>query len=162
MGLPFSQQSKNPVKHKSIELALLENFDKPKIIARAPIATAVEQLEPRKEIAKFLQSQYQPTLQNIERQQTPRQAISEKTHVHLAKALKAIIVMHTSEIDFKARKLLGLQNCKARRREISCPPLLPITIVMQLIEVLGSKHCPIDKILQNGQVIALYNFRVVE
>ncbi|KAA6384494.1 MAG: hypothetical protein EZS28_019974, partial [Streblomastix strix] len=162
MGLPFSKQSTIPVKHKPVELALPENFDKPKINARTPTATAVEQQDPRKEIGKFLQSQYQLTLQDIERQLTPGQSISEKTQAHLAKALTAITVMRTSEIDFRARKLSRLQNFEARRRDIQCPPLLSITTVMQPIEVLDSKRCPIDKILQSEQTLALNNFPIDE
>ncbi|KAA6330004.1 MAG: hypothetical protein EZS28_053548, partial [Streblomastix strix] len=66
------------------------------------------------------------------------------------------------EIDFWATNILDEQNGEARRREIQCPSLLPVTSVSVPDEVLDAKRSPIDKILQSEQALALYNFRIGE
>ncbi|KAA6378124.1 MAG: hypothetical protein EZS28_026348, partial [Streblomastix strix] len=58
--------------------------------------------------------------------------------------------------------ILDEQNGEARRREIQCPSLLPITSILLPNEVLDSKRSLIDKILQCQQALALYNFRIGE
>ncbi|KAA6390572.1 MAG: hypothetical protein EZS28_013904 [Streblomastix strix] len=114
------------------------------------------------EIGKFLQAELQPTLQDIERQLTPRQAISERTQMVMAKVSEAMTGVQANEIDFWATNILDEQNGEARRREIRCPSLLHVTSVSVPDEVLDAKRSPIDKILQSDQALALYNFRLGE
>ncbi|KAA6358612.1 MAG: hypothetical protein EZS28_045861, partial [Streblomastix strix] len=68
--------------------------------------------------------------------------------------------VQVNEIDFWATNILDEQNGEARRREIQCPSLLPVTSVPVPDEVLDAKRSPIDKILQNEQALALYIFRI--
>ncbi|KAA6383878.1 MAG: hypothetical protein EZS28_020595, partial [Streblomastix strix] len=121
--------SKNSIKPEPTELGLFVNFDTPKFTTKTPVATAVEQLEKGDEIGKFLQSELQPTLQDIERQLTPGQAVSGRTQTPMANVLEAMTGVQASEIDFWATNILDEQNGEARRREIQCPSLLPITSV---------------------------------
>ncbi|KAA6358766.1 MAG: hypothetical protein EZS28_045709, partial [Streblomastix strix] len=81
------------------------------------------------EIWKFLQSELQPTLQDVERQLNPRRAVSERTQMLMAKVLEALTGVQASEIDFWAKNILDEQNGEARRREIQCLSLLHITSV---------------------------------
>ncbi|KAA6394264.1 MAG: hypothetical protein EZS28_010208 [Streblomastix strix] len=114
------------------------------------------------EIGKFLQAKLQPTLQDIERQLTPRQAVSERTQTLMVKVLEAKTSVQANEIDFWATNILDERNGEARRREIQCPSLLPVTLVPFPDEVLKAKRCSIDKNLQSEQALALYNFRIGE
>ncbi|KAA6371108.1 MAG: hypothetical protein EZS28_033366 [Streblomastix strix] len=68
--------------------------------------------------------------------------------------------VQASEIDFWATNILDEQNGEARRREIQCLSLLPVTSVLVPDNVLDAKRSPIDKILQSEQALALYNFRI--
>ncbi|KAA6382907.1 MAG: hypothetical protein EZS28_021568 [Streblomastix strix] len=154
--------SKNSVKPEPSEPGLFVNFDPPKFTTWTPITTTVEQPELGDEIGKFLQSEQHPTLQDIERQYTPRQAVSERTQALMAKVLEAMTGVQASEIDFWATNILDEQNGEARRREIQYPSLLPITSVPVPDEVLDSKLSPTNKILLSEQVLALYNFRIGE
>ncbi|KAA6364297.1 MAG: hypothetical protein EZS28_040177 [Streblomastix strix] len=154
--------SKNSIKPELSERGLFVNFDTPKFTTKTSVATAVKQPEMGYEIGKFLQSELQPTLQDIERQPTPRQAVSERTQTLMAKVLEAMTGVQASEIDFWATNILDKQNEEARRRELQCPSLLPITSVPVPDDVLESKYSPIDKILQNEQALTLYNFRIGE
>ncbi|KAA6359601.1 MAG: hypothetical protein EZS28_044872, partial [Streblomastix strix] len=158
----FSKMSKNSIKPEPSEPGLFVNFETPKFTTKTPVATAVEQPEMGVEIGKFLQAELQPTLQDIERQLTPRQAVSERTQMVMAKVLEAMTGVQANEIDFWATNILDEQNGEARRREIQCPSLLPVTSVPVPDEVLDAKRSPIDKILQSEQALALYNFRIGE
>ncbi|KAA6367162.1 MAG: hypothetical protein EZS28_037310, partial [Streblomastix strix] len=144
--------SKNSIKPEPSEPGLFVNFDPPKFTVRTPVTTTVEQLELGDKIGKFLQSEQQQTLQDIERQLIPMQAVSERTQALMAKVLQAMTGVQASEIDFLTTNILDEQNGEARRREIQCPQLLPITSVPVQDEVLDSKRSPIDKILQSEQV----------
>ncbi|KAA6359399.1 MAG: hypothetical protein EZS28_045074, partial [Streblomastix strix] len=137
---------------------LFVNFDTPKFTTKTPVATAVEQQEMGDEIGKFLQSELQPTLQDIERQLTLRQTVSERTQLLMAKVLEAMTGVQASEIDLWATNILDKKNGEARRREIQCPSLLPVTSVPVPDEVLDLKRCLIDKILQSMQALTLHNF----
>ncbi|KAA6370093.1 MAG: hypothetical protein EZS28_034379 [Streblomastix strix] len=154
--------SKNSIKPEQSEPGLFVNFETPKFTTKTPVATAVEQPEMGDVIGKFLQAVLQPTLQDIERQLTPRQAISERTQMVMTKVLEALTGVQANEIDFWATNILDEQNGEARRREIQCPSLLPVTSVPVPDEVLDAKRSPIDKILQSEQALALYNFRIGE
>ncbi|KAA6400874.1 MAG: hypothetical protein EZS28_003595, partial [Streblomastix strix] len=77
--------SKNSIKPEPSEPGLLVNFDQPTFTARTPVTTTVEQQELGDEIGKFLQSEQQPTLHNIERHLTPRQAVSERIQALMTK-----------------------------------------------------------------------------
>ncbi|KAA6389520.1 MAG: hypothetical protein EZS28_014952, partial [Streblomastix strix] len=112
------------------------------------------------EIRKFLQAELQPMLQDIERQLTPMQAFNERTQTLMAKVLEVMTGVQASKIDFWATNFLEEQNGEARRLEIQCPSLLPITSVPVPDEVLDSKRSPIDKILQSEQALALFNSRI--
>ncbi|KAA6371701.1 MAG: hypothetical protein EZS28_032773 [Streblomastix strix] len=158
----FQKLSINSVKLVSSEQGLFMNFNTPMITARTPVTTTVEQPELVDQIGKFLQSEQQSTLKNIERQLTTRQTVSERTQILLTKVLEAMSSLQTSEINFRTTNIFDQQNGEARRREIQCPSQLPITSVPVLDEVLDSKLCPIDKILQRGQALSLYNFRIGE
>ncbi|KAA6389246.1 MAG: hypothetical protein EZS28_015227 [Streblomastix strix] len=136
--------SKNSIKPEPSEPGLFVNFDSPKFTTKTPVATAIEKPEMGDEIGKFLQSELQPTLQDIERQLTPRQAVSERTQMLMAKVSEAMTGVQASEIDFWATNILDEQNGEARRREIQCPSLLAITTV------------------HSEQALALYNFRICE
>ncbi|KAA6363826.1 MAG: hypothetical protein EZS28_040647 [Streblomastix strix] len=76
----------------------------------------------------------------------------------MAKVLEAITGVQANEIDFWATNILDEQNGVARRSEIQCPSLLPITSVPEPDEVLNTKRSPNDKILQSEQALALNNF----
>ncbi|KAA6369964.1 MAG: hypothetical protein EZS28_034509 [Streblomastix strix] len=154
--------SKNSIKPEPSEPGLFVNFDTPKFTTKIPVATAVEQPEMVDEIGKFLQAELQPTLQDIERQLTPRQAVSERTQMVMAKVLEAMTGVQANEIDFWATNILDEQNGEARRREIQCPSLLPVTSTPVPDEVLDAKRSPIDKILQKERAPAPYNFRIGE
>ncbi|KAA6381191.1 MAG: hypothetical protein EZS28_023283 [Streblomastix strix] len=154
--------SKNSIKPEPSEPGLFVNFETPKFATETPVVTAVEQPEMGDEIGKFLQAELQPTLQDIERQLTPRQAISERTQMVMTKVLEAMTGVQANEIDFWATNILDEQNGEARRREIQCPSLLPVTSVPVPDEVLDAKRSPINKILQSEQALALYNFRIGE
>ncbi|KAA6377271.1 MAG: hypothetical protein EZS28_027201 [Streblomastix strix] len=154
--------SKNSIKPELSESGLFVNFDTPKFTTKTPVATAVEQPEMGDEIGKFLQAELQPTLQDIERQLTPKLAISERTQMLLAKVLEAMTGVQANEIDFRATNILDEQNGEARRREMQCPLPLPVTSVPVPDEVLDAKRSSIDKILQIEQELALYNFRIGE
>ncbi|KAA6399184.1 MAG: hypothetical protein EZS28_005291 [Streblomastix strix] len=158
----FSKMSKNSIKPEPSEPGLFVNFETPKFITKTPVASAVEQSEMGDEIEKFLQAELQPTLQDIERQLTPRQAVSERTQMVMAKVLEAMTGVQVNEIDFWAMNILNEQNGEARRREIQYPSLQPVTSVPVPDEVLDAKRSPIDKILQRKQALALYNFRIGE
>jgi hypothetical protein len=80
----------------------------------------------------------------------------------MAKVLEAMTSVQANEIDFWATNILDEQNGEARRREIQCPSLLPVTSVPVPDEVLDTKRSPIDKILQSEQTLALYNFLIGE
>ncbi|KAA6401802.1 MAG: hypothetical protein EZS28_002676 [Streblomastix strix] len=92
--------SKNSIKPEPSEPGLFVNFDAPKFTTKTPVGTAVEQPEIGDEIGKFLQAELQPTLQDIERQLTPRQAVSERTQMVMAKVLEAMTGVQANEIDF--------------------------------------------------------------
>ncbi|KAA6371488.1 MAG: hypothetical protein EZS28_032984, partial [Streblomastix strix] len=81
------------------------------------------------EIGKFHQSELQPTLQDIERQLTTRQTVSERTQTLMAKVLEAITGVQASEIDFWRTNILNEQNFESQRREIQYPSLLTIISV---------------------------------
>ncbi|KAA6396870.1 MAG: hypothetical protein EZS28_007601 [Streblomastix strix] len=162
MEWPFSEMSRNSIKPEPSEPGQFVNFETPEFTAKTPVTTAIEQPEIRDNIRKFLQSELQPTLQDIERQLTSRQAVSERTQTLIAKVLKAMTCAQASGIDFWATKILDEQNGEAEIREIQCPSLLLITSVPVTNEVLDSKRSPIDKILQNEQGLALYSFRICE
>ncbi|KAA6388652.1 MAG: hypothetical protein EZS28_015824 [Streblomastix strix] len=134
----FQKISKNSIKPEPSEPELFVNFDTPKFTTKTPVTSAVEQSEMGDKIWMFLQAKLQPTLQDIERQLTSRQAVSEWTQMLMAK------------------------NGEARRKEIQCPSLLPVTSVPVPDEVLDVKRSPIDKILQSEQARVLYNFRISE
>ncbi|KAA6390378.1 MAG: hypothetical protein EZS28_014096 [Streblomastix strix] len=70
--------------------------------------------------------------------------------------------VQSNEIDFWATNILDEQNGGARRREIQCPSLQPVTSVLVPDVVLDAKRSPIDKILQSKQALALYNFKIGE
>ncbi|KAA6382212.1 MAG: hypothetical protein EZS28_022263 [Streblomastix strix] len=89
-------------------------------------------------------------------------AVSERTQAFLAKVLEGMTSVQPSEIDFWAMNILDEQNGEARRREMQCPSLLPITLVPIPDQVLDSKRTMIDKILQSEQAQALCNFRIGE
>ncbi|KAA6389601.1 MAG: hypothetical protein EZS28_014870 [Streblomastix strix] len=152
----------NSIKPEPSEPGLFVNFDPPKFVAKAPVATAFEQPEMGVEIVKFLQAELQPTLQDIERQLTPRQAVSGRTQTLMAKVLEAMTGVQANEIDFCATNILDERNGEARRREIQCPSLLPVTSLPVPDEELDAKLSPIDKILQSEQALALHNFRIGE
>ncbi|KAA6344958.1 MAG: hypothetical protein EZS28_052201, partial [Streblomastix strix] len=154
--------SKNSIKPEPSEPGLFVNFDTPKFTTKTPVATAVQRPEMGDEIGKFLQSELQPMLQDIERQLMSKQAVNERMQTLTAKVLEMMTGVQASEIDFWATNILDEQNGEARRREIQCPSLLPITSVPVPDEVLDSKRSPIDKILQSEQALALYNFRIGE
>ncbi|KAA6397176.1 MAG: hypothetical protein EZS28_007294, partial [Streblomastix strix] len=80
----------------------------------------------------------------------------------MAKVLEAMTGVQANEIDFWAKNILDEQNGEARRREMHCLSLLPVTSVSVPDEVLDAKRSPIDKILQSEQALALYNFRIGE
>ncbi|KAA6355021.1 MAG: hypothetical protein EZS28_049452, partial [Streblomastix strix] len=75
----FSKMSKNLIKPEPPELVLFVNFDPQKLNARIPVLTKVDQLESGDEVWKFLQSEQQPKLYDIERQLTPKQAFNGRT-----------------------------------------------------------------------------------
>ncbi|KAA6380700.1 MAG: hypothetical protein EZS28_023774 [Streblomastix strix] len=161
-GGQFQKMSKNSIKLEPSEPGLFENFDPPKFTTKTPVTTINEQLEMGDEIGKFLQSELQPTLKDIERQLTIRQAVSERTQALMAKVLQAMIGVQASQIDFWATNILDEQNSKARRYEIQCPSLLRITLVPVPDEILDSKCSPIDKILQIEHALALFNLKIGE
>ncbi|KAA6383114.1 MAG: hypothetical protein EZS28_021355, partial [Streblomastix strix] len=154
--------SKNSIKPEPSEQGLFVNFDTPKLTTKTPVATAVEQTEMGDEIGKFLQVSLQPTLQDIKRQLTLKQAVSEKTQTLMAKVLVAMTGVQMKEIDFWDTNIPDQQNGEARRREIQCPSLLPAKSVPVPDEVLDAERSPIDQILQSEQALALYNFRIDE
>ncbi|KAA6344326.1 MAG: hypothetical protein EZS28_052248, partial [Streblomastix strix] len=154
--------SKNSIKPEPSEPGLFVNFDTPKLTTKTSITTVNEQQEIGDEIGKFLQSELQPTLQDIERQLTPRQAVYERMQTLMAKVLEAMTGVQANEIDFWATNILDEQNGEAQKKEIQCPSLLPITSVPVPDEVLDAKRSPIDKILQSEQALALHNFRIGE
>ncbi|KAA6376168.1 MAG: hypothetical protein EZS28_028304 [Streblomastix strix] len=131
--------SKNSIKPEPSEPGLFVKYDTPKFITKTPVAIAVEQQEMRDEIGKFLQSELQPKLQNIERQITPRQAVCERTLTLMARVLEAMTGVQANEIDFQATNIPDEQIGEARRREIQCPSLLPITSVPVPDEILDSR-----------------------
>ncbi|KAA6381706.1 MAG: hypothetical protein EZS28_022768 [Streblomastix strix] len=61
--------SKNSIKPEPLQPLLFANFDTPKFTAMTPATTISEVPEMADEIGKFLQSELQQTLQDIERQQ---------------------------------------------------------------------------------------------
>ncbi|KAA6386595.1 MAG: hypothetical protein EZS28_017877 [Streblomastix strix] len=154
--------SKNQVKPKSSDLALFVNFDASKFTTKTPVATTVEQQEPKDEIGKFLLSEKQPMLQDIERQLTPRQSVSERTQSVVPNVSQAITGIHISDIDFWAMNILVERNGMASRKEKQCPSILSVTSVPQPNKVLDSIRCQIDKILLSQQALALYNFKIGE
>ncbi|KAA6393829.1 MAG: hypothetical protein EZS28_010642 [Streblomastix strix] len=154
--------SKNLIKSEPSESGLFVNFDTPKFTTKTPVATAVEQQEMGDEIRKFLQSKLQPTQQNIVRQLTPRQEVSERRQMLMAKVLEAMTGVQASEIVFWATNILDEQNGEAQRREIRCQSLLSVTSVPVPDEVQDAKRSQIDKIQQSVQALALYNFRIGE
>ncbi|KAA6392914.1 MAG: hypothetical protein EZS28_011562 [Streblomastix strix] len=154
--------SKNSIKPEPSEPRLFVNFGPPKFTARTPVTIISEQPEMGDQIGKFIQLELQPTLQDIERQLTPRQAISEGPQTLMTKVLQAMTGAQTSEINFWATNILDEQNCEAHRREIQCLSLLSITSITVQDEILDSKRSSIDKILQSEQALALYNIRISE
>ncbi|KAA6394614.1 MAG: hypothetical protein EZS28_009861 [Streblomastix strix] len=70
---------KNPVKPGRIEPGLFRNFVTPKFTTKTYTTTITEQFNAEDEIGKFLQTEHQPILQDIEHQLTPRPVVSEKT-----------------------------------------------------------------------------------
>ncbi|KAA6396343.1 MAG: hypothetical protein EZS28_008128 [Streblomastix strix] len=92
--------SNNLVKSESSEPGLFVNSDTPKFSARTPITTTVEHQEPGDDYKKFLKSEHQLMLRDIEHQLTPRRADSERMQTIMAKMLDAVMGMHTSKIDF--------------------------------------------------------------
>ncbi|KAA6403173.1 MAG: hypothetical protein EZS28_001299 [Streblomastix strix] len=70
--------------------------------------------------------------------------------------------VQASEIEFWATNILDEMRGEARKMEIQCPSLLPVTSVPVPDEVLDSKRSLIDKILQSQQALALYNFGISE
>ncbi|KAA6399950.1 MAG: hypothetical protein EZS28_004522 [Streblomastix strix] len=162
LGSHFQKMSKNSIKSEQSEPRLFVNIDPPKFTTWIHVATAVEQPEMGDEIGKFHQSELQPKLQDIERQLTLRQTVSERTQMLMQKVLEVMTGAQANEIDFWATNILGEQNGEARRRQIQCPSLLHITSELISDEVLDSKCSPIYKLLPNEQVLALYNFRIGE
>ncbi|KAA6384098.1 MAG: hypothetical protein EZS28_020375 [Streblomastix strix] len=75
----YQNLSNNSVKPEPSELGLFGNLDTPKFTTKTPIMTAIEQTSSGDYNEKFLQTEHQPPLQEIERQPTPRQAVSERT-----------------------------------------------------------------------------------
>ncbi|KAA6359599.1 MAG: hypothetical protein EZS28_044875, partial [Streblomastix strix] len=129
---------------------------------KTPVTTAIDQPGMGGQICKFFQFELQPTLQDIERQLTPRQVVSERAQALIAKVLEAMTGVQASEIDFWATNILDEQNGEALRRQIQCLSQLLITSVSIPDEVLDAKRSPIDKILQSEQALALYNFKIGE
>ncbi|KAA6380049.1 MAG: hypothetical protein EZS28_024423 [Streblomastix strix] len=162
MGWPFFKMLKNSIKPELSEPGLFVNFDPPKFTTKTPVATTIEQPEMGDEIGKFLQAELQPTLQDIEQQLKPKEAVNERTQMLMAKVLEAMTGVQANEIDFWATNILDEQNGEARRREIQCPSLLLITSVPVPDKVLDAKRSQIDMILQCEQALALYNFRIAE
>ncbi|KAA6368162.1 MAG: hypothetical protein EZS28_036312 [Streblomastix strix] len=152
--------SKNSIKPEHSEPGLFVNFDTPTFTTKTPVATAVGQPEMGDEIGRFLIAELQPTLQDIERKLTPRQAVSERTQTLMAKVLEAMTGVQANENDFWATNILDEQNGEARKREKQFPSLLPVTSVPVPDEVPDAKRSPIDKILQSEQALALHNFRI--
>ncbi|KAA6399545.1 MAG: hypothetical protein EZS28_004934 [Streblomastix strix] len=97
---------KNSEKPEPPEPGLFVNFDPPKFTARTPVTTTVEQQELGDEVGKFLYSKQQPTLQDIERQLTPWQAVCQRTQALMTKVVQAITGVQTSEIDFWVMNIL--------------------------------------------------------
>ncbi|KAA6391524.1 MAG: hypothetical protein EZS28_012950 [Streblomastix strix] len=151
-GGHFSKMSKNSIKPEPTEPGLFANFDTPKITAKTPVTATAEKPELRDEIGKFLQSAQHPTLQDIERQLTPRQAVSERTQTFIAKVLEAITGAQASERDFWATNILDEKNGEALRRELLRPSLLPITSVPVPDEVLDSQQSPIIGALERTTI----------
>ncbi|KAA6381720.1 MAG: hypothetical protein EZS28_022752, partial [Streblomastix strix] len=110
MGGHFQKMSMNSIKPEPSEPGLFVNFDPPKFTTKTPVATINMQPEMGDKIGKFLQSELQPTLQDIQRQLTPRQAVSERTQELMANFLKAMTGVQASEIDFWATNILDEQN----------------------------------------------------
>ncbi|KAA6360778.1 MAG: hypothetical protein EZS28_043695, partial [Streblomastix strix] len=158
----FQKLSKNSVKLEPSEPRLFVIFDPPKLTTKTPVTTVNEQQEMGDEFGKFLQAEPQPMLQDIERQLTPRQAVSERTQTLMAKVLEAMTGVQANEIDFWATIILDERNGKARRREILCLSQLLISSVPVLDEVLDSKRSPIDKILLTEQALAQFNLKIYE
>ncbi|KAA6373749.1 MAG: hypothetical protein EZS28_030724 [Streblomastix strix] len=154
--------SKNSVKPELSEPGLFVNFDTPKFTTRTPVTTTVEQSEQVDEIGKFLQSEQLQALQDIEHQLSSRQAVSERRQTLMASVLQAMTGLQSSKIDFWATCILLKHNGEDRRRELQRPSLLSITSVLVKDEVLDSKRCPIDKILQSQNALAQYDFRIGE
>ncbi|KAA6355794.1 MAG: hypothetical protein EZS28_048679 [Streblomastix strix] len=84
--------SKNSVKPEPSEPELFVDFETPKFTTKTPVTTVNEQPEMGDEIGKFLQSELQPTLQDIERQLTPWQTVIERTQALMTKVLEAMTV----------------------------------------------------------------------
>ncbi|KAA6368287.1 MAG: hypothetical protein EZS28_036187 [Streblomastix strix] len=154
--------SKNSVKPEPSEPGLFVNFDTPKFTAKTPVTTISKQSEFGDEVVKFLQSEQQSTLQNIQHWLTPRLAVSKRTQVLMAKVFEAMTSVQASEIDLLAKNILDEQNGEARRHEIQCKSLIPIMSMTVQKEVLDSKRSLIDKFLQSELALMLYNFRIGE
>ncbi|KAA6375891.1 MAG: hypothetical protein EZS28_028582 [Streblomastix strix] len=113
--------SKNPVKPELLEQGFFGNFDTLKFTTKTHTPTVTEQSNARYKIGKLLQKEYQPTLQDIERQLTPRQAVSERTVTIMTRVLVAITGSRITDIDFWATNFLAEWNAEARRNETQRP-----------------------------------------
>ncbi|KAA6383944.1 MAG: hypothetical protein EZS28_020527 [Streblomastix strix] len=92
--------SKNSIKPEPSEQGLFVNFDPPQFTAMALVTTINEQPDMEDEIGKFLQSELQPMLQDIERQLTPWMTVNERTQTLMIKVLDAMSGVQASEFDF--------------------------------------------------------------
>ncbi|KAA6383278.1 MAG: hypothetical protein EZS28_021196 [Streblomastix strix] len=151
---------KNSIQSELSEPGLFVIFDAPKFTARTPVATISEQPVMGDDFGKFIQFEQQPALQDIEKQLSLMQAVSQRTQMLTANVLLAMTSVQLSEIDFWSTNILDQQNNEARKREIQCSSILLISSIRISDEMLNSKRNPNDKMLQNVQALALYNFRI--
>ncbi|KAA6369587.1 MAG: hypothetical protein EZS28_034885 [Streblomastix strix] len=153
IGGYFKKMSKNSVKSQSSEPTPFVNFDAPKFTARTPTTTVLEQTEPRDVIGNFICYEYQHTLQDVERQLTPRQAVNETMQAVLEKDQKAVMKMHITKIDFWTMNILVEQNYEACRREVQCPSKLPFTTIQHPDQMLskGSRENALYMIAKRQQ-----------
>ncbi|KAA6367923.1 MAG: hypothetical protein EZS28_036550, partial [Streblomastix strix] len=144
MGWPFFKNDKEFNKTGTVRAGTVREFRHIKVHCKDTRRDRSRATGDGVEIGKFLQAELQPTLQDIERQLTPRQAASEKTQVLITKVLEAMTGIQARETDFWATNIQDKQNGEARRREIQCPSLLPVTSVPVPDEVLDAKRSPIE------------------
>ncbi|KAA6388277.1 MAG: hypothetical protein EZS28_016194 [Streblomastix strix] len=136
---------KIPEKPGQIEPGLFGNFETPKFTTKMQTTIITEQFNAEDNIGKFLQTEHQPMLQDIEHQLTPRQVVSEKTAIIISRVLESITCTIIADIDFQALNIFAEKNAEAQRRKIQCLQLLPITNIPQYDQILGTNRSPIDK-----------------